>query len=69
MIRGNRYDVRTWADKGIELAVNLQVAIINLISQIPMSIWLCNDGRIVVASTVANEAQGDGLSGDASSSL
>ena len=31
--------------------MDLQVAIINVISQIPMSIWLCNDGRIVVAST------------------
>jgi len=31
--------------------VDLEVIIINLISQIPMSIWLYNDGRTVVAST------------------
>ncbi len=31
--------------------MDLEIAIINLISQIPMSIWLCNDGQIAVAST------------------
>jgi hypothetical protein len=34
-----------------ELSVDLEVIIINLISQIPISIWLYNDGRTVVAST------------------
>ncbi len=34
-----------------ELSVDLEVIIINFISQIPMSIWLYNDGRTVVAST------------------
>jgi len=50
---------QAWTDKNISaltlrrdgIGVNLQVAIINLISQIPMSIWLYNDGQIVVAST------------------
>ncbi len=32
--------------------MDLEIAIINLISQIPMSIWLYNDGRTIVASTV-----------------
>jgi hypothetical protein len=31
--------------------VDLEVVIINLISQIPMSIWLGDDKRIIVAST------------------
>ena len=31
--------------------MELEIAIINLISQIPMSIWLYDDGRTVVAST------------------
>ena len=35
-----------------ELSVDLEIAIINLISQIPMSIWLYDDGRTVVASTL-----------------
>jgi len=33
--------------------VDLEIAIINLISQIPMSIWLYNTGQIAVASTWA----------------
>ena len=32
--------------------MGIEVAIINLISQIPMSIWLSNDGSIVAASTI-----------------
>jgi hypothetical protein len=31
--------------------LELEIAIINLIYQIPMSIWLYDDGRTVVAST------------------
>jgi hypothetical protein len=34
-----------------ELSVDLEVIIINLISQIPMSIWLYNDGRSMGTST------------------
>ena len=34
---------------------------LNLISQIPMSIWLYNDGRTVVAST--DGATGNGMMG------
>jgi len=37
-----------------ELSVDLEVIIINLMSQIPMSIWLYNDGRTVIASTGTN---------------
>jgi len=38
-----------------ELSVDLEVIIINIISQIPMSIWLYNDGRTVVASTLGQD--------------
>jgi hypothetical protein len=41
--------LRRWRTE--ELSVDLEIAIINLISQIPMSIWLYNDGRTTVAST------------------
>jgi len=41
-----------------ELSVDLEVIIINLIFQIPMSIWLYNDGRTVVASTGSDRAGG-----------
>jgi hypothetical protein len=34
-----------------ELSVDLEIAIINFISQISMSIWLYNDGRTILAST------------------
>jgi hypothetical protein len=34
-----------------ELSVDLEVIIINLISQNQLSIWLYDDGRTVVAST------------------
>jgi hypothetical protein len=42
-----------------ELSVDLEVIIINLISQIPMSIWLYNDDRTVVASTGGIRAGGE----------
>ena len=32
--------------------MDLEIAIIKFISQIPMSIWLYDDGRNVVASTI-----------------
>jgi len=38
--------------------VDLEIAIINLISQIPMSIWLYNDGRTIVASTLPPSRRG-----------
>ena len=49
--------------------MDLEIAIINLISQIPMSIWLYNDGQIVVASTYKINYRKDGRTGDEGESL